>query len=121
MFARPLKQTHSPSIGPAGIVLQSTLMPLASKAFLTSEHSSGGDGADAEETPSSELRHCGSSAVAAVSAANTLKCIVATHNLKTHVFINLTNLRIAIWKMFVLFFRHFYLLPVWSSRRYCEK
>ena len=80
-------------MGPAGIALQSTLMPLASKAFLTSEHSSGGDGADAEETPSSELRHCGSSAVAAVSAANTLKCIVATHNLKSHVFINLTNLR----------------------------
>ena len=75
-------------MGPAGIVLQSTLMPLASKAFLTSEHSSGGEGADAE-TPSSELRHCGSSsAEAAVSATNTFKPIIVTHNLKSHAFIN---------------------------------
>ena len=79
-------------MGPAGIALQSTLMPLASKAFLTSEQSRGGDGAgaDADEDapPSSELRHCGSSAKAAVSAVNTLKCIIVTHshNLESHAF-----------------------------------
>ena len=77
-------------MGPAGIALQSTLMPLASKAFLTSEQSRGGDGADAgaDTPPSSELRHCGSSAKAAVSAVNTLKCIIVTHshNLESHAF-----------------------------------
>ena len=95
------KFTHSPSMGrPAGIVLQSTLMPLASKAFLTSEHSSGDGGADAAEVPSSELRHRGSNAEAAVSATNTFKCNIVAHNLKSHVFINLTILQ---FKYFVLF------------------
>ena len=87
-------------MGAVGMELQSTLMPLAVNAFLTSEQSSGDDGAGAAASPLPELWDSGSSTVAAVNATNTFMCTIVHSSLKFHKSNNFEKRELFLFPMF---------------------